>query len=84
MLRTYEAILEGNTIAWAQEDPQLLHPVRVHVTLIEPTATPEGRGQRMADVLDKLASAEAFLGIEDPVEWQKAVREDRPLPFRSK
>ena len=84
MLRTYEAILEGNTIAWAQEDPQLSHPVRVHVTLIEPTPTPEGRGERMAGVLDKLASSAAFSGIEDPVEWQQAVREDRPLPFRSK
>ncbi len=84
MLRTYEAILDGNTIAWAQDDPQLPHPVRVHITLIETPTTREGRGQRMADLLEKLAESSAFSDIENPVEWQQAVREDRPLPFRSK
>ena len=41
------------------------------------------RGRRMRAALDKLAAADAFADIEDPVEWQRDIRRDRPLPGRS-
>ena len=39
------------------------------------------RGQRMAEILEKLARSQAFAGI-DPVAWQRDVRQDRELPGR--
>jgi hypothetical protein len=36
----------------------------------------------MAAVLEKLALAQAFAGI-DPVAWQRDVRQDRELPGRN-
>ena len=41
----------------------------------------KGRGQQMAAVLEKLAQAQAFAGI-DPVAWQRDLRQDRELPGR--
>ena len=38
--------------------------------------------QRMAEALEKLAASDAFSEISDPVEWQREIRKDRPLPGR--
>ena len=53
------------------------------VTILEeePMQEKNGRGQRMAAVLEKLAQAQAFAGI-DPVAWQQDIRQDRELPGR--
>jgi hypothetical protein len=40
------------------------------------------RRRRMAEALENLAAADAFSEISDPVEWQREVRKDRPLPGR--
>lgn len=47
--------------------------------------TPEARAARIqaaADALAQLAKMGAFDHIEDPGEWQREIREDRPLPGR--
>lgn len=44
--------------------------------------TREERGRRIADALEKLAAMHAFAEIDDPVEWQREIRKDRPLPGR--
>lgn len=47
--------------------------------------TPEQRAARIAEAigaLERLAAAGAFDHIEDPGEWQREIREDRPLPGR--
>ena len=49
---------------------------------IPPIQETNERGQRMAAVLEKLAQAQAFAGI-DPVVWQRSLREDRELPGRN-
>jgi hypothetical protein len=36
----------------------------------------------MAEALERLAAADALSRIEDPVEWQREIRKDRPLPGR--
>ena len=41
-----------------------------------------GQGQQTADILQEIADS-GGLGINDPVAWQREVRRDRALPFRS-
>jgi antitoxin (DNA-binding transcriptional repressor) of toxin-antitoxin stability system len=36
----------------------------------------------MAEILERLAAHHSFGEIEDPVAWQREVRQDRPLPDR--
>ena len=40
------------------------------------------RGQQIADILQEIADS-GGLGISDPVAWQREIRQDRALPFRS-
>jgi len=40
------------------------------------------RGLEMAEILERLAAHQPFADIEDPVAWQREVRQDRPLPDR--
>lgn len=49
--------------------------------------TPEQRATRIkeaAAALAQLAKMGAFDHIEDPGEWQREIREDRPLPGRER
>lgn len=83
MLRTYEGILDGNRVQWAGDDvPEADRPVRVHITVLEDEAGKKKRGKQMADALAKLADVGAFSEIDSPVEWQREIRNDRPLPGR--
>ncbi|CAA9406056.1 MAG: hypothetical protein AVDCRST_MAG64-1991 [uncultured Phycisphaerae bacterium] len=87
MLQTYEAILNGDRLEWSGGAPKPGRPVRVHVTVIDPTLdeTPDeraARGKRMADALRELARSGAFKDITGPVAWQREIRKDRPLPGR--
>lgn len=86
MLHTFKATLKGNSLEWEEEVGRLLsrdYPVQVLVTILEGELLVEtqGRGQQMAEVLENLAQAQAFTGI-DPVTWQQDVRQDRKLPGR--
>ncbi|HLR27021.1 MAG TPA: hypothetical protein VK112_14240 [Fodinibius sp.] len=40
------------------------------------------RGRRMVEVLKKIAKSGGISSIEDPSEWQREQRTDRPLPGR--
>ena len=40
------------------------------------------RGERIKVALQRLAELEVFAHISDPVEWQRKIRADRPLPER--
>ena len=40
------------------------------------------RGRRVAAILKDLADLGAFSNVNDPVQWQRRIREDRPLPGR--
>ena len=39
-------------------------------------------GRQLSDILQEIADS-GGLGISDPVTWQREVRQDRALPFRS-
>jgi len=86
MLQTFRATLRGDLLEWGEEVQPLSkddRPVQVLVTILEekPIQAKNGRGQRMAAVLEKLAQTQAFAGI-DPVTWQRDERQDRELPGR--
>lgn len=77
--------MKGNLLEWANEVPrQGDRPVRVYVTLEEERSTlsAELRRQRIVEILEKIAASNVFADIIDPVEWQRELRQDRPLPGR--
>jgi len=85
MQRIFEAILKGNLLEWANEVPrQGDRPVRVYVTLQEERSTlsAEFRRQRIVEILEKIVANNVFADISNPVEWQRNLRQDRPLPGR--
>ena len=85
MQRIFEAILNGNLLEWANEVPkQGDRPVRVYVTLQEERSnlSAEFRRQRTVEILEKIAASNVCANISDPVEWQRELRQDRPLPGR--
>ena len=41
-----------------------------------------GKSKRAMDIAQEIADS-GGLGIDDPVAWQREVRQDRALPFRS-
>lgn len=84
MLRTFRAVLKGNSIEWLDEAPELgEQSIAVHITVLEEKTGIDSttRGQRMAEVLEKLAASRAFSDI-DPIAWQHEVRQDRSIPGR--
>ena len=85
MQRIFEAILNGNLLEWANEVPkQGDRPVRVYVTLQEERSSlsAEFRRQRTVEILEKIAASNVYADINDPVEWQRELRQDRSLPGR--
>ena len=83
MLRTYEGVLEGDRVRWAGDDmPATDRPLRVHVTVLDDESERKERGPRMANALAKLAESGAFREMDDPSEWQRDIRQERPLPGR--
>ena len=47
-----------------------------------PATTDAERGQRIKAAFQTLTQLNTFGDIEDPVAWQKQIRQDRPLPGR--
>ncbi len=89
MLTTYLAVLKSSHLEWREEAPPEISESRgvpVEVTVLQDERLNSSRapdaGERMASALEKLASSNAVDDIEDPVEWQREVRRDRPLPGR--
>ena len=44
--------------------------------------TEDQRQEIISNCLTKLAQSNPFFEIEDPAEWQREIRKDRPLPGR--
>lgn len=47
-----------------------------------PVSVEAERGKRIKAAFLKLAELKVFADIKDPVEWQRQIRKDRPLPGR--
>ena len=86
MTRTYRALLRGNHLEWLGEMPEVQteHPLHVQVTIeeAEPVAEEHARGRAMAALLEKLAARGTLSDLTDPVQWQRELRQERPLPGR--
>ncbi len=86
MLRTYKAILKGNVLEWTGSVPELNgeRSLNVSVTILEKESNSEKtkRGKEMAAILNELSETNPFSVIDDPVQWQREVREDRNQPYR--
>jgi hypothetical protein len=83
MSESYRALLKGDHLEWTDVVPDDLaseQPVEV-IILDEPDRMADRR-RRMAEALENLAASDAFSEISDPVEWQREIRKDRPLPGR--
>ncbi|GAB6043275.1 DUF2281 domain-containing protein [Endothiovibrio diazotrophicus] len=52
-----------------------------HPRIESPSASGH-RPQRIRDALQNLARMNTFSEITDPLEWQREIRRDRPLPGR--
>jgi hypothetical protein len=90
MPETYPAILNGDRLEWTGEppgpDPQG-RALAVEVAIlgdvpVDDPADLEDRSRRAIAALERLAARGTFAEIEDPVAWQREVRQDRPLPGR--
>jgi hypothetical protein len=87
MLKTYHVLLQpGGTIDWGADGPPMI-PSATEVAVTVPTAetAPEeraARGERLRIALEAVAASNPFRDIVDPVEWQREIRKDRPLPGR--
>lgn len=86
---TYRAVLKGDRLEWRGEAPPEIgmdRAVPVDITILRDERFSASHathaGERMAAALEKLAASQSVAGIEDPVEWQREVRRDRPLPGR--
>jgi len=84
-MQTYRAILKGDRLEWTNAAPTDLNaeqPVEVTIVSSPTDSDVVARGRRMVEILEKLAAMNAFSEISDPVEWQREIRKDRPLPGR--
>jgi len=85
MLSTYRAILNGDKVVWLDKPPAELNGVEVHITLLKEVTLPSQseRSKSIAEILTRLAKVNPFRDIEDPVKWQREMRQDKDLPRRN-
>lgn len=84
VLKTFRAWLKGSHLEWIDDVPELGEQrFQVHVTVLDERSVLEAatRGQKMAKILEKLATTQGIDNI-DPVGWQQETRQDRSLPGR--
>jgi hypothetical protein len=80
MLSTYKAVLNNNRLEWFDQIPPQLRHSTVHVTILDelPVKKPELSGQKAVEILQKIAD-NGGPDIDDPVAWQREIRQDNLL-----
>jgi hypothetical protein len=83
-MATYQAILRGDHVEWIGKAPDTNGGIAVEITVADHPASDEAaRRRQVRDALESLARRGTYAAeIADPVEWQRTVRADRPLPGR--
>ncbi len=80
MLQTIEAVIDTGGQIRFLEPVSITKTKRALVTFLN--EEPELPGQRMVDILEEIAHLNGAVSkIDDPVQWQRDVRQDHPLPF---
>ena len=85
MAQTFQALLTGDQLEWNPSRPAKLpqdKPILVNVTVVDDPVSEAPPGAAMSAALEQLARIAPFADIDDPVEWQRALRSDRSLPGR--
>jgi hypothetical protein len=87
MASTYKATLHGDRLEWRDEAPDVPEDQDLDI-IVEVVGSSRssgeedaGRGARAAAALERIAAA-GGPGIEDPLAWEREMREERPLPGR--
>lgn len=80
---TCRAILHRDRIEWLDAPPHEIENAWVEVVFpAAPPAEPVHQGREIAALLEKLAELDPFRDIDDPVAWQREIREDVKQPGR--
>ena len=84
MSMTYKGILRGDRVEWIGEAPDTNGGVTVQITVVQQESPAEkaARQQAVLEALNALAASGVAEVFGDPVEWQREIRKDRPLPGR--
>jgi hypothetical protein len=85
MAQTFRAILKGDRVEWLGAAPETNGGVAVEITVVpQPSpANDPARGRRILETLNEIAArGTAAQAFGDPLEYQREVRKDRPLPGR--
>lgn len=82
----YRATINGDKITWDDDVPSAIRNggrVQVIITVANrPITQSKANGQRAVAALQAIADRGGIESIPDPVEWQREIRKDRPLPGR--
>ena len=82
MVKTYHvALKQDGTLDWGADGPPMI-PAATTVAIELPTQEQDKPTMTLREAFEKLASRGTFSSIADPVEWQREIRKDRPLPGR--
>lgn len=86
MTDTFPATLTNGVIAWgANGAPPLPANEAIQVNVVLPKPPPvrsETDKKRLRELLEELSRMNPFRDIDDPVEYIRELRKDRPLPGR--
>lgn len=80
MSESYRAILVDGHLHWLDDVPDAIRhgteEVRVRVTVEDPDGQDK---DELGALLDELAETDPYSAIDDPVEWQRELRQERDL-----
>ena len=86
MTNTFPATLTNGVFTWGVNGaPPLPADVTAEVQVVVHTPPPvrdENAKKRLGELLEQLALRNPFRDIDDPVEYIRELRKDRPLPGR--
>ena len=85
MNSVFPATLENGVITWGPNGAPPLAangPVAVEVVVPMPAPVNAYSHMTLRELFEELARLGTFDDIEDPVEWQREIRKDRPLEGR--
>jgi hypothetical protein len=74
----YQSVLQK----LGQLNPNNLAQLDAFLTVLIGHNQPAQTSKSPVDCLEQLACIGGVGSIEDPIEWQRSIREDRKLPFR--
>lgn len=88
MLTTYKAKLHGSQIQWIDDSPSFAtqnQDIEVLITILYDSHTDRmsevihDREEQIAECLEQIARTGGIVDIDDPVAWQRELRQDRPI-----